>query len=59
VKASVKMDNFVAGRLILGRVCHTLQVGLGGGWMDRGMIDAEVEDCRVGVDGEMFGWMGE
>ncbi|CAL8332408.1 unnamed protein product [Lota lota] len=25
VKASVKLDNFVAGRLNLGRVCHTLQ----------------------------------
>ncbi|KAK0148274.1 von Willebrand factor A domain-containing protein 7 [Merluccius polli] len=25
VKANVKQENFVAGRLILGRVCHTLQ----------------------------------
>ncbi|KAI3352993.1 hypothetical protein L3Q82_019566 [Scortum barcoo] len=25
VKASVKLENFVAGRLTLGRVCHTLQ----------------------------------
>ena len=27
VKASVKLENFVAGRLNLGFVCHTLQVG--------------------------------
>lgn len=26
MKASVKLENFVAGRWTLGRVCHTLQV---------------------------------
>lgn len=28
MKASVKLENFVAGRWTLGRVCHTLQVRL-------------------------------